>query len=67
MDDEVSEGNKAALYKIAITADQSANMRKDLKKTILQTLRNLRNLFAELRLIIEEKTKRIVTKLRTTK
>jgi hypothetical protein len=35
-------------------------MRKDLKKTIFQTVSNLRNLFVELRLIIDEKTKFIL-------
>jgi uncharacterized protein (DUF3084 family) len=59
MADDVSEGITAALDKIVTTADQSANMRKDLKKTIFQTVSNLRNLFAELRLIIDEKTKLI--------
>jgi hypothetical protein len=60
MADEVSELITAALNKIATTAGQSANMRKDLKKTIFQTVGNLRNLFAELRLIIDEKTKLIL-------
>jgi len=37
MADAVSEDIQAALNKIVTTADQSANMRKDLKKTIFQT------------------------------
>jgi hypothetical protein len=60
MADDVSEGITAALDKIVTSAVRSANMRKDLKKTIFQTVSNLRNLFAELRLIIDEKTKIIV-------
>jgi hypothetical protein len=38
MADEVSEEIVAALNKIVTTVDQSANMRKDLKKTIFQTV-----------------------------
>ena len=54
--DAVSEDIQAVLYKIVTTADQSANMRKDLKKTFFQTVSNLRNLFTGLMGIIDEKT-----------
>jgi len=60
MADAVSEDNQAALNKIVITADQSTNMKKDLKKTIFQTVSNLRNLFNELMGIIDEKTRLII-------
>jgi hypothetical protein len=60
MADEVSGEFTAALNKIATTADQRTKMRKDLNKTLFQPVSNLRNLFAELRLIIDEKTKPIL-------
>ena len=60
MADAVSEDIQAALNKIVITADQSTNMKKDLKKTIFQTVSNLRNLFNELMGIIDEKTRLII-------
>ena len=59
MADTVSEDIQAALNKIVNTADQSKNMRKDLKKTIFQNVSNLRNLFSELMEKIDEKTKLI--------
>jgi regulator of replication initiation timing len=59
MADTVSEDIQAALNKIVNTADQSKNMRKDLKKTIFQNVSNLRNLFSELMGKIDEKTKLI--------
>jgi regulator of replication initiation timing len=59
MADEVSEEIVAALNKIVTTVDQSANMRKDLKKTIFQTVSNLRYLFTELKGITDEKTRLI--------
>ena len=62
MADEFSEVIQAALNKTVTTADQSANMRKDLKKTIFQTVSNLRNLFTELRGIIDQKSKLIIDK-----
>jgi len=42
------------------TTDQSGNLRKDLKKTIFETVSNLRNLFTELKGIIDEKTRQIM-------
>ena len=43
MADAVSEDIEAALNKIVKTTDQSGNLRKDLKKTIFETVSNLRN------------------------
>jgi regulator of replication initiation timing len=60
MADAVSEDIQAALNKMVTTVDQSANMRKDLKKIIFQTVSNLRNLFTELMGIIDEKTRLIL-------
>ena len=56
----VSEDIEAALNKIVTTTDQSGNLRKCLKKTIFETLSNLRNLFTELKVIIDEKTRQII-------
>ena len=55
MADVVSEDIQAALNKIVTTTDQSGNMKKDLKKIIFETVSNLRNLFTELKGIIDEK------------
>jgi hypothetical protein len=60
MADTVSEDIQATLNKTVTTADQSANMMKDLKKTIFQTVSNLRNLFTELMGIKDEKTRLII-------
>jgi len=60
MADAVSEDVQAALNKIVTMADQSANMKKDLKKTIFQIVSNLRNLFTELFGITDEKTRLII-------
>jgi len=59
MADAVSEAIQAALNKIVTTTDQSANMKKDLKKAIFQTVSNLRKLFTELMGIIDNKTRLI--------
>jgi 3-methyladenine DNA glycosylase Tag len=44
MADEASKNIEDALNKIVNTTDQSENMRKDLKKTIFETVSSLRNL-----------------------
>ena len=43
-----------ALNKIVNTTDQSGNMKKELKKTIFETVSNLRNLFVMLNVQLEE-------------
>jgi hypothetical protein len=55
MADEASEEIVAPLNKIVTIVDQSANMRKDLKKNLPNC--NLRNLFTEIKGIIDEKTR----------
>jgi hypothetical protein len=60
MADVVSEDIQAALNKTVTMTDQSGNLRKDLKKTIFETVSNLRNLFTELKGIIDEKTRQII-------
>jgi chromosome segregation ATPase len=60
MADAVSEDIQAALNKIVTTTDQSGNLRKDLKKTIFETVSNPRNLFTELKGIKDEKTRQII-------
>jgi methylphosphotriester-DNA--protein-cysteine methyltransferase len=57
MADEVSENIENALNKIVNTTDQSGNMRKELKKTIFETVSNLRNLFRKMKGILDEKTR----------
>ena len=57
--DAVSKDTPAALNKIVTTTDQSTNMKKDLKKTIFQTVCNLINLFTELMGITDDKTRLI--------
>jgi hypothetical protein len=56
-DDEVARNIEDALNKIVTTTDQSGNMRKELKKTIYETVSTLRNLFVKIKVTIEEKTK----------
>ena len=61
---------EAALNKIVNTTEQSGNMRKELKKTIYETVSTLRNLFVTLKVQIEEgKTEkgRLERELRDTK
>ena len=60
MFDAVSGDIEAVLNKIVTTTDQIGNLRKDLKKTIFETVSNLRNLFNELNGIIDEKTRKII-------
>ena len=59
MAEAVSEDIQVAVNKIVTTADQSANMRKDLK-TIFGTVSSLRNLFTEIMEITDEKTRYIL-------
>jgi hypothetical protein len=47
MADEVSQNIKDALNKIVNSKDQSGNVRKDLKKTIFETISTLRNFFTK--------------------
>jgi uncharacterized coiled-coil DUF342 family protein len=58
MADEVSQNIENALNKIVNTADQSGNMRKELKRTIFETVSTLRNLFNKMKGMIDEKTRR---------
>jgi len=57
MADEAIQNIEDALNKIVNTTDQSGNMRKDLKKTIFETVSTLRNLFHNIKEMIDEKTK----------
>ena len=45
------------MNKIVNTRYQSGNMRKDLKKTIFETVSNLRNLFHKMKEMLGEKTR----------
>jgi hypothetical protein len=58
MADEVSQNIEHALNKILNTTDQSGNMRKELKKTIFETVSTLRNLFHKMKGMLDEKTRR---------
>ena len=61
---------EAALNKIVNTTEQSGNMRKELKKTIYETVSTLRNLFVTLKVQIEEgksEKGRLESELRDTK
>ena len=61
---------EAALNKIVNTTDQSGNMRKELKKTIYETVSTLRNLFVTLKGQLEEgksENVRLESELRDTK
>jgi uncharacterized coiled-coil DUF342 family protein len=59
MADEASQNIEDALNKIVKTTDQSGNMRKDLKKTIFETVSTLRSIFHKVMEMLDEKTKRI--------
>ena len=54
VEEEVTRDIEEALNKIVNTTDQSGNMRKELKKTIYETVSTLRNLFVPLRVKLEE-------------
>jgi hypothetical protein len=58
MADEVSQNIENALNKIVNTADQSGNMRKELKRTIFETVSILRNLFNKMKGMIDQKTRK---------
>ena len=61
---------EGALNKIVNTTEQSGNMRKELKKTIYETVSTLRNLFVTLKGQLEEGESEIVrleSELRNTK
>jgi chromosome segregation ATPase len=53
-EDGVTREIEEALNKIVNTTDQSGNMRKELKKTIFETVSTLRNLFVTLKVQLEE-------------
>ena len=57
-EDGVTRDIEAALNKIVNTTEQSGNMRKELKKTIYETVSTLRNLFVTLKVQLEEGEKR---------
>jgi len=54
MDEEVNQNTKNALNKIVNTTDQRGNMRKKLKKSIFETVSTLRNLFNEMKGMVDE-------------
>jgi hypothetical protein len=54
-EDGVTRDIEAALNNIVNTTEQSGNMRKELKKTIYETVRTLRNLFVTLNVQLEER------------
>jgi chromosome segregation ATPase len=60
MADVVSEDILATLNKLVTMTDQSGNLRKDIKKTIFETVSSLRNIFTELKGIIDDKTRQII-------
>jgi 3-methyladenine DNA glycosylase Tag len=57
MADMVSQNTDDALNKIVNTTDQSRNMRKELKKTIFETVSTLRSLFNKMKGMLDEKTR----------
>ena len=69
-EDGVTRDIEAALNKIVNTTEQSGNMRKELKKTIYETVSTLRNLFVTLKVQLEEgksENGRLESELRDTK
>jgi hypothetical protein len=58
MADELSQDIENALNKIMNTAAQSGNMRKELEKTIFETVSTLRNLFSKMKGMVDERTSR---------
>ena len=54
---EVSRNIEEALNVIVNTTDKSGNMKKELKKTIYETVITLRNLFIKMKVMLEEGTK----------
>ena len=67
MAEEVSQNNEDALNKIVNSTDQSGNVRKDLKKTIFETVSTLRNLFHKMKKMIDEETRQNTWKTRLPK
>jgi hypothetical protein len=57
MADEASQGIEDALNIIVNTTDQSGNLRKDLKKTIYDSVSTLRNLFHKMKELLDEKNR----------
>jgi len=57
MADEVCQYIEDALNKIVNTSDQSGNVRKDLKKTIFETVSTLRNLFHKMKEMLDEENR----------
>ena len=69
-EDGVTRDIEVALNKIVYTTEQSGNMRKELKKTIYETVSTLRNLFVTLKVQLEEgksEKERLESELRDTK
>ena len=54
---ELSRNIEEALNVIVNTTDKSGNMKKELRKTIYETLSTLRNLFIKMKVTLEEGTK----------
>jgi Lon protease-like protein len=52
MADEVSQNIEDALNTIVNSTDQNGNLRKDLKKTIVESVSTLRNLFHKMKEIL---------------
>jgi hypothetical protein len=57
MADEASQSIEDALNIIVNTTDQSGNLRKDLKKTIYDTVSTLRNLFHNMKELLDERNR----------
>ena len=57
MADEVTRSIEDALNKMVNTTDQRGNMRKELKKNFYETVSTLRNLFIEMKGMLEEGTR----------
>jgi hypothetical protein len=53
-DDGVTWDIEVALNKIVNTTEQRGNMRKELKKTMYETVSTLKNLFVTLKVQLEE-------------
>lgn len=59
MADVTSQNIENELIKLVNTTDQSGNMRKDLKKTIYESVSTLRSLFQSMKETLDEKTRQI--------
>ena len=59
MAEELEEGIENALNLVVLTTDRSGNMKKELKQTIYETVRTLRNLFVKLKNNCDVKSSKI--------